>query len=123
MILGPQVCPAAPLAVSYLWTLCHLREPLGPEGDLWVRTSMHTILNTVQHPHGADQIWGGLTPLESCRSVPGGSGWQQPGLVLWAAHLYLSLWFLFQPRMGTRNLPSPVVFGQWRSGSGPGEDD
>ena len=58
MILRPQVCPAAPLALSYLWTSCHLREPLGPTGDLWVRTSVHTILNTVQHPHGADQIWG-----------------------------------------------------------------
>ena len=55
--------------------------------------------------------------------MPGGSGWRQPGLVPWAAHLYLSLWFLFQPRMGTRNLPSPVVLGQWRSGSGLGEDE
>lgn len=58
MILGPQVCPAVPLALSYLWTSCHLREPLGPAGDLWVRTSVHTVLDTVQHPHGADQIWG-----------------------------------------------------------------
>lgn len=75
MILGPQVWPTTPLALCHLWTSCHLREPLGPEGDLWVQTLVHTFLTQDSIP--MEQIRsGGSSPCSGaaglCQAGQGG---------------------------------------------------